>query len=513
MKREDLQDAIGLLDDDLIVEAESARHTVRRGRRRWLQWVAIAACFCLVVACVLALPHSRTTGLPVASTPSEDMAAGESSLPSAPADTPNDAPDEDAPADAPSTPLAKPGSTATVTVLAKAVYPAHGEKAPARTEYVNEKVSEGMPMFYKTVMGQFLVGEKGENRVFSPLNVYMGLSLLAETSDGESREEILSLLGVKDLDALRRKANLLWEHNYEYQGPDYQFAVLQLGNSLWLKNGLSYNKLTMNTLAKNYYASAFSGNMGSKEYTEQLQNWLNDQTGGVLKEQVSGVELDPSTVLSLVSTIYFGARWVDCFDPKLTAEDVFHAANGDVTAEFMHQDKFGTAYVGEDCKVVPLPLGTGYTMYLALPDEGVSVNELLVDEEFIKSVTRQNPVFETDPQFWDIELTLPKFDISGGVDLADGLKRLGVSAIFDVGKADFTPISNGENIAVSSIKHAARVSIDEEGCTAAAFMQSDLGMGAPVSNGVLKMNFNRPFVFCITGVMGDVLFAGVVERP
>ncbi len=483
MRVEDLSDAIGQVEEKLVLEADKGRHVIKRGHRAWVKWVAVAASVCLVIGGVLALPYLQP------------KKSGASVTPPSSSDVP----------DVPTVPSA--------LVLAEAVYPDRYAQAPSRMEYVDLRVGEGMPAFYETVMQQFLTGEEGENRVFSPLNVYMGLALLAETADGEGREEILTLLGVKDMDALRQKAKLLWEYNYEYQDPEYQFAVLQLANSLWMQDGLTYNRSTLDTLAENYYASAFAGEMGSAEYTAKLQEWINEQTGNFLKDQVSGVELNPNTVLSLVSTIYFGAKWVDRFDPALTDEDVFHAANGDETVEFMHENKFGIAYVGEDCKIVPLSLGTGYTMYLALPDEDVSVNELLVNEEFIRSVTRKNPVFETEPQFWDVELSLPKFDVSGDVNLADGLKALGIDSIFDAEKADFTPILAEDGIAVSSIKHAARVSIDEEGCTAAGFVQSDLGMGAPESNGVLEMNLNRPFVFCITGVMGDILFAGVVEQP
>ena len=41
--------------------------------------------------------------------------------------------------------------------------------------------------FYAAALPVFLTGEEGENRVFSPLNVYFALGMLAELTDGESR--------------------------------------------------------------------------------------------------------------------------------------------------------------------------------------------------------------------------------------------------------------------------------------------------------------------------------------
>ncbi len=40
----------------------------------------------------------------------------------------------------------------------------------------------------------FLSGANGENLVCSPVNIYMALSLLAECTDGDSRQQILDLL-------------------------------------------------------------------------------------------------------------------------------------------------------------------------------------------------------------------------------------------------------------------------------------------------------------------------------
>lgn len=49
MKREEISDALGLLPDDMIREAEHVRQNPKK-RRRWPKWVALAACLCLVLA-------------------------------------------------------------------------------------------------------------------------------------------------------------------------------------------------------------------------------------------------------------------------------------------------------------------------------------------------------------------------------------------------------------------------------------------------------------------------------
>ena len=58
---------------------------------------------------------------------------------------------------------------------------------PENTEYQN-----GIREFYEATMQEFLIDTEGENKVYSPLNVYMALAMLAETTDGESRTQILT---------------------------------------------------------------------------------------------------------------------------------------------------------------------------------------------------------------------------------------------------------------------------------------------------------------------------------
>ena len=71
----------------------------------------------------------------------------------------------------------------------------------------------------------------------------------------------------------------------------------------------------------------------------------------------------------------------------------------------------------------------------------------------------------------------------------------------------------GEPIAVSQAAHAARVTVDEEGCTAAAFTVISAATGTPMVEEEADFVLDRPFLFCITGESGLPLFVGVVHTP
>lgn len=99
--------------------------------------------------------------------------------------------------------------------------------------------------------------------------------MLAELTDGASRQQILDLLGSDSLEALRQQAQAVWRAQYQNDGA----TTTILASSVWLDEDISYNQETMQTLAESYYASSYQGQMGSEEYTQLLREWLNDQTG------------------------------------------------------------------------------------------------------------------------------------------------------------------------------------------------------------------------------------------
>ncbi len=373
--------------------------------------------------------------------------------------------------------------------------------------YYDETID--LTSFYKKSMQEFLSDAGNENRVYSPLNLYMALAMLAETTDGESRSQILSLLGTKDIEQLRKDVVSLWNSNYSDDGS----YTCVLANSLWLNEEVDIRKDTVKRLANNYYASTYSGNPSEEAYNQALRDWLNEQTGGLLKEMIDNISMDAETVLALASTVYFKASWSDEFSDYRTEQDVFYSPAGELTCDFMNQSNSNTYYWGEHFSAVKKGFrnyrGVS-SMWFVLPDEGVSPEELLTDEETLEFLFG-NKVWENST-FLTVNLSVPKFDAESQIELADGLKKLGVTDVFNPVKSDFTPITEG-TIIVTAATHGARVMIDEEGCTAAAFtFMAEGGASMPPEEEV-DFVCNRPFLFVITSETGHPLFIGIVNTP
>ena len=371
---------------------------------------------------------------------------------------------------------------------------------------------------------QFLAGAGEENRIYSPLNVYMALAMLAETTGGNSRAQLLQLLEVDSIETLRARAGALWRDNYRDDG----VVTSLLGNSLWLADGVAYNLDTLDTLAQRYYASAFSGEMGSEAYNQALRDWLDQQTRGLLTEQTSQLGLAPETVLALASTLYFNAAWSEEFSAKSTETDTFHTPAGDMDAEFMHKTMEGSPfYWGDDFTALELGFRQGGSMWLLLPDEGYTVDGLLesgaaMDFLLAPKCDQYDDQGNLVQAGWPgqknlkVNLSMPKFDVSSDLDLIDGLKALGVTDVFDAGSANFDPLlaAPGGPLYVSQAQHAARVTVDEEGCEAASYTVIATAAGAPLPSAEeVDFTLDRPFLFAVTGDSGLPLFTGVVNCP
>ena len=252
--------------------------------------------------------------------------------------------------------------------------------------------------------------------------------------------------------------------------------------------------------------------MGSDEFNKALQSWLNQQTGGLLEEQSAQIELSPETILALATTIYFRAKWSNEFSEGRTQEQTFHAADGDMTCDFMNQGGTDTYYWGNQFSAISKRFEGGESMWFLLPDEGVTPEELLTDTQVMDFLLHKDGW--ENSKYLIVNKAIPKFDISSQIDLRNGLMALGITDVFDLESSDFTPMTTEtEQIALSKVSHDARVTIDEEGCTAAAYTVMAMAGAAMPPNEEVDFVLDRPFLFAITGYDGLPLFVGIVNHP
>ncbi len=371
--------------------------------------------------------------------------------------------------------------------------------------------SKGLEGFIGATASEILSGNGTENRVYSPMSLYMALAMLAEISDGNTRAQILNLLGTESIEALRTQAHGVWNANYNDDG-----AVTSiLASSLWLDNELAYLKETLDILAEFYYTSSFSGEMGSEAMNLALREWLNEQTGGKLQDQIENIAFDSQTIFGIATTVYFRAKWYDKFSERKTEKEIFHGANNDVTVDFMNTTMEGVSYYwGKNFSATVKGLEESGGMFWILPDENVTAEMLLQDEEVLRFISSAG-TWENKKRM-KVNLSVPKFDISFNTDLIQNLKNLGVTDCFYSINSDFSPLlTDFEEIPtkIDKIQHGTRVTIDEEGVTGMSYSVIEGSWdGIEPTYDEIDFIVDRPYIFVITGEDGSVMFIGVVNQ-
>lgn len=376
-----------------------------------------------------------------------------------------------------------------------------------RTTRENAAIS--LSSFFTEASAEFLASQSNENALWSPLNAYIGLAMLAEITDGDSRNEILDLFGVEDVETLRSQVSAVWESVYEDDGNE----ISTLANSLWLEEGLNYNQDTMNNLAYHYYASVYQCDLGSDSANKAIGNWLNKNTGGLLKNSTDKIDLSPDTVLALYSTLFFQAKWGDEFNAKNNTDGVFHGVNGDTNVTYMNKKLCQMYYYWyDDFSAVGLTLKNGSTMWFILPDEGKTTADILNNEAYAEMVSSSNKEDGwKNKKDMKVNLSVPKFDVSSTINLKDGLNKMGVTKVFDMESSDFTAITSDTPVYISTVNQSARVEIDEKGVKAATYIEIPGAGSAMPPEEIIDFVLDRPFVFVIS--KGNLpLFTGVVNN-
>ena len=186
--------------------------------------------------------------------------------------------------------------------------------------------------FSADITEKFLAVADDKNKAVSPLNIYMALCLLAECTDNNSRQQILSVLGADSIEALREQAEKLWRKNYRDDG--YMKSIL--ANSLWLNNSIKYKSGLLDTLSEKYYTSVFYGTTGTDSYNKMLNNWINDNTGNQLSPDI---KMSEEAVFSIVSTLLYQTKWTNEFDKNTVEKGEFHSPLGSRECEFLTREE------------------------------------------------------------------------------------------------------------------------------------------------------------------------------
>lgn len=357
------------------------------------------------------------------------------------------------------------------------------------------------------------VSGESDNLIFSPYSISLALAMTYAGARGTTEQQMAATLHFAlPQDQLHAPFKDLNDHLPGAQsgtdGGDFQLSI---ANALWGQKDYPFRPDYLDLVHANYGAGLqLTDFVADPEAArQQINAWVSQRTQDRIQDLIQPDKLTEATRLVLVNALYFKATWASPFDVSLTQEQPFTRLDGSQesvpmmsrTAEFGYAEDKGY-------QVVSIPYtGDRVAMLILLPETGQF-------EDFESGLGLDQ--FETilgDLEPSEIMLTMPLFGYESALDLAQTLQAMGMTDAFSEGAADFSGMTDQNDLFLSEAAHKAFIKVDESGTEAAAATFDSAGLRlAPEEATEIKID--RPFIYLIYDQQtGSILFAGRVLDP
>ena len=316
---------------------------------------------------------------------------------------------------------------------------------------------------------------KEENTVMSPFGIKAVLSMIAEGASEESLNEILTVLGVENLDGVRKSI-------FAMQGDGCK--AFSSNNSLNLKSGQENLHLI-------------------DDYSRIMKE---DYKSEIIEEASNGL-----ASLILLNKASFAAKWAMNLELDQSGENCFK--NADMTTSkplFLRYEgeklKFCNGYQkGNRCirvKAVALPY--------VLDNKPIPYELVLIDTNMELSEKNLNYIFD-NLHFGDSEVYFPEFKIKNEHNLIPVLKNLGLKNIFDSVASRLDKIAS-QTLFVNKFGQDAEIVVDRDGTIAKATTYAGL-MVCCMQDESKILRFTSPFHYILRNTdTGEIIFIGNVNK-
>jgi serpin B len=356
----------------------------------------------------------------------------------------------------------------------------------------------------------------GDGNLFlSPYSISLALAMTYAGARNQTEQQMADVLGFSlPQDQLHAAFNALQQEldsrSQQTEIKEDQRFRLNIVNAIWGQDGYQFLPDYLDTLAQNYGAGLrvldFTNSPEPSRIT--INDWVSEQTEERIKDLIPAGAIDTLTRLVLTNAIYFNASWQTPFEESATRDGAFILLDGSQeTAQMMNEQENFLYTQGDGYQAIALPyVGGDLDMLIILPDEGQfeQFQQQLDAEQFASIVESLNSK--------EVALSMPKFKFDAEFSLGDTLKAMGMPLAFS-DQADFSGMSEAEDLYISDVVHKAFVSVDESGTEAAAATAVIMkALAMPLEP--VKMTVDHPFIFAIRDIpTGSILFLGRVTNP
>ncbi|XP_061585907.1 serine protease inhibitor 2.1-like [Cololabis saira] len=354
--------------------------------------------------------------------------------------------------------------------------------------------------FYRKLAAQS--DYQGKNIFYSPSSVSVALAALSVGARGETHRQLFRGLGFSSPQVTQAHVDQAFRMILANKTSRED---IKEGTAVFVQNLFKPHPEFLDVLKESYLADGFTVDFTqSADSANTINKYVADKTNGKIDKLVES--LDPSTIMYLLSYIYYKGTWATPFNPKLTRDDMFNVEEtNQVPVKMMNmEDDFDTYYdQAINTSVLHLPFNSSYSMLLMLPDDMATLEDAISPAHVTKWLkwmkSRRHDIY------------VPKFSIKTSYKLNNVLTEMGMTDMFGP-QADLSGIKEGQRLAVSEVVHQATLDVDESGATAAA--ATGIGITLLSFRHIPVLKFDRPFMVIITERNTEnMLFMGKIVNP
>jgi len=345
-----------------------------------------------------------------------------------------------------------------------------------------------------------------DNIMISPTSVAIALGMTYNGAEGETKTAFENTLRQTGLS--REEINDIYKALIDYLIKADPKVIMEIANSIWYK--LNFNVLeTFKNVNKNYYyADVNELNFNNPNAVKTINDWIALKTHNKIKNVLSSIPAD--VMMYLINALYFNGMWSQEFNKDMSFTDDFYGKNGVVQVKYM-KNKSSYRYFNNDLlNAIELPYGNGnFVMHIFVNKPGKSL------EDIIQALTPANwktwmGSFSSKTQ---VTVQIPKFKYDYRTSLNNPLTNMGLGNAFNPFSADFTGISQDDNLFISDVIHQTFIDVNEKGTEAAAVTVIEVSLTSLQPQETF-FTADRPFIYSISEKnTGALLFMGKTGIP